>query len=512
MATNDLLLQMAKESLDAVGNVLGEKVSEGISLVSTDSDEVESFKDSVKYSVGTLKDIPDEVYREIMTAYYDALDGDNAKIILKELTSKGKSFSEKVENIIDTLTRPVNSRTIELDDDTYKISFPLSKIGVDSVAMVTQGKNFSLLNWESEFFGKTALFKYFLSFWNIQQKLSDAVLSACFNVLKTNAPDLLQAAYSNAASSELKELLGEDISSSKSKVKAKIKDALPKNSYLNGALSKYGKLTKYYNKLQKEINSPKSTYKAIMKAKEKFHKAQDKLVSSLSKQNISVDLASLPEVLDPFDQYLKYNTAMTEASVLSGHAAKLENYYSKVKNIYANELTDAIEIVGNSKANKIYGGAGNDTIKGDAGNDLLYGGARDDILYGGTGKDSLLGDDGADVIFGEVGNDKISGDAGNDSIIGGKGNDSLWGGDGADIFYYEKGDGKDTIFDYAPDDDKIFLVSGSIDDIIARGSVATFQIGTGAIKIRDARDKEITFVLADNSESKYLNGKMISAG
>ena len=74
MATNDLLFQMATESMNAIGNVIGEKVSEGISLVSPEKDELANFQDSCKKPVGTLDDIPDEVYREVMTAYYDKLE------------------------------------------------------------------------------------------------------------------------------------------------------------------------------------------------------------------------------------------------------------------------------------------------------------------------------------------------------------------------------------------------------------------------------------------------------
>ena len=52
MATNDLLLQAAKASLKAIGEVLGEKVSEGISLVSEENDELSNFKSSCKKPVG----------------------------------------------------------------------------------------------------------------------------------------------------------------------------------------------------------------------------------------------------------------------------------------------------------------------------------------------------------------------------------------------------------------------------------------------------------------------------
>ncbi|MBR4904662.1 MAG: hypothetical protein IKZ53_08315 [Selenomonadaceae bacterium] len=530
MTTNDLLLQMATESMNAIGNVIGEKVSEGISLISSDKDELANFKDSCKKPVGTLDDIPDEVYREVMTAYYDALKEKDSGEVFDKLIASGKTWTEKINDVIDTLTRPVDSRKVEVDGSSYKISFPLSKVGVDSVALITKGSKASFLNWDNEFFGKTALFKYFASLWNIEKTLSDAVLGACFNVLKTNAPDLLQAAYSNVSSSELKEILGINKTSIKNLVKNKIKNALPKNSYLNNAMTNYGTVTKLYNKLQKEINSSRSTYSSIEKATANFIKARDNLISYMAQNGVDISVAALPDVLDPINPYLKYNTAMTTVSVLSGNTEKIEPkiYNSKVKIIDATTCADSTEIVGNAKANKILGGIGNDTISGGAGKDSLWGGAGDDSLFGetgndklygysgedlligGKGNDTLFGGEGNDGLFGEQDNDKIYGESGNDTLFGNKGNDSLWGGDGADVFYYEKGDGNDLIFDYVAGEDKIFLASGSISKVMMSGSNVTFKIGTGSIKVKDAKDAEITFVFADESESKYLNGKPIT--
>ena len=545
MAANDLLLQMAKGSLDAIGNVLGEKINEGITLLNSD-DDLADFKSSCKKPVGTLKNIPDEVYQGVMDSYYDALKEKDSGAVFDTLKASGKSWSEKVEDVIDTMTRPVDTKYVAIDgEDNYKISFPLSKVGIDSVASITQGNKVSILYWDNEFFGKSSMFKYFLSLWNIEQKLSNAVLGACVNVLKDNAPDLLQAAYSNTATnSEVKKILGVDVSSIKNKIKSKIQSALPKNTYLKNALSSYGTLTSRYDKLQKAIS--KGDYDSIYSATERFIKEQNNLVNALNKNGVEISLAALPDVQDPLNSHLKYNSAMTEASVLSGHGNSLApaNYDSRIKNIYATDFTDDIEIVGTGKNNKIYGGSGNDTLRGGkgkdslyggAGVDLIYGGAGVDLLYGGAGADSifgetssdkLYGEDGADtmvggkgndtidggadndLLFGEQGNDKIYGDAGNDTLLGNKGNDSLWGGDGADVFYFERGDGRDIIFDYAAGEDKIFLASGSIDEVTMSGGNAKFQIGTSAITVRDALNKEI-IIATETSETKYLNGEKI---
>ena len=543
MAANDLLLQMAKESLNAIGNVLGEKINEGITLFNSD-DELADFKSSCKNPVGTLKDIPDEVYRGIMDSYYDALKEKDSGAVLDRLKASDKSWTEKVSDVIETLTRPVSSSEVEVDGNTYKISFPLSKVGIDSVATVTQGSKVSVLNWDNEFFGKSSMFKYFLSLWNIEKKLSNEVLGACFNVLKDNAPDLLQAVYSNASNATIKEILGVNVSSIKSKVKSRIQSALPKNSYLKKILSSYGTLTTAYNKLQKAISQ--GDYDSIYQATENFINKQNNLVSALNKNGVEISLETLPDVQDPLNSYLKYDYEMTAASVLSGHGDKLlpANYDGRIKNIYATDFTDDIEIVGTSKANKIYGGSGNDSIYGGNGKDSIYGGAGIDLIYGETGNDLLYGGAGADSIFGDSGSDKIYGDEDNDHLVGGrgkdtlyggagndllfgeydndkiyggdgadylfgnKGNDSLWGGDGADVFYFERGDGRDTIFDYTAGDDKIFLASGSIDEVMTVGSSVKFQIGTSSITVRDAVDKEI-IVAYENSEDKYLNGEKI---
>ena len=352
MAANDLLLQMAKESLNAIGNVLGEKINEGITLFNSD-DELADFKSSCQKPVGTLKNIPDEVYRGIMDSYYDALKEKNGGAVLDQLRESNKSWTEKVSDVIETLTRPVSSSEIEVDGDNYKISFPLSKVDVDSMATVTQGSKVSVLSWDNEFFGKSSMFKYFLSLWNIEKRLSNEVLGACFNVLKTNAPDLLQAAYSNSSNATVKEILGVNKSSIKSKVKSRIKNALPKNSYLNNALTNYGNLTTAYNTLQEEVT--RGSYSRIYKATENFLSVRNNIVNALNENGTEISLENLPDVQDSLNPYLKYNLAMTEASVLSGHGNSLTsaNYNKKVKNIYAADFTDDIEIVGNSKANKI---------------------------------------------------------------------------------------------------------------------------------------------------------------
>ena len=486
MTTNDILLQIALNNLDVIGNVIGGELGAAIAGKSDSDKDLEDFKNSMKDPVGNLEDIPDEVYEGIMTAYYDAIkSGKDADQVLDELTSDEKNLTERIKSALNKLVNPVDSKEVQIthsdgDVDTYTISFPLSGVGVDNVAKVTKNKETALLSWEAETDGKIAMFKYFLSLWKLEQKLTDALLNECYKLFKENAADLLKATYSSISAEDLIEILGTD---DKKAVKATIKDALTGNSYLVSTLNKYGTLTDLYNDLQEEINSPKATYASIDKATTKFLKASNSLVSSLNKKGVSIDVTELPTVLDPVDPYLTYNIAMTVVSVLAGHSDKVDTttkYNKKVKTINASTFSDIIEIIGNAKANKIYGGtnddnlsggrgndsiwgnAGNDKLYGDAGNDKLSGDAGNDTLYGGKGNDSLWGGAGNDSLLGDAGNDKLYGTEGDDTLIGGAGNDSLWSGDDNDLIYGEAGD--DKLFGEAGDDS---LVGGDGNDLLS---------------------------------------------
>jgi hypothetical protein len=79
----------------------------------------------------------------------------------------------------------------------------------------------------------------------------------------------------------------------------------------------------------------------------------------------------------------------------------------------------------------------------------IYGGnGKEDILYGTCGNDYIDGGNRSDKLMGLKGDDLIVGGAGADVIDGGKGNDELWGDAGIDTFIFERGYGKDKIFDF----------------------------------------------------------------
>ena len=108
-----------------------------------------------------------------------------------------------------------------------------------------------------------------------------------------------------------------------------------------------------------------------------------------------------------FGDHYTMNTKKTEITMGENFSGKFNGAaYSTLVTIDASAAGNAVDLTGNSKANKMYGGAGADTLDG------------------------------------------------------GKGNDTLTGGDGADVFVYVPGQGKDVITDYTPGQDEISIVGG----------------------------------------------------
>ncbi len=136
--------------------------------------------------------------------------------------------------------------------------------------------------------------------------------------------------------------------------------------------------------------------------------------------------------------------------------------------------------IGNSLANRIWGGDGNDLLRGGAGRDSLYGGAGDDTIEGGGDSNLLNGGDGFDLVsYAGVSqgvsvfltsNTTLAGGRVLDTItgfegaIGGNGDDSFGGTSGANRF--EGGNGADTLRGAAGDDT---LDGGAGDDQLIGG-------------------------------------------
>ncbi|GEM_PF-1868141 len=106
---------------------------------------------------------------------------------------------------------------------------------------------------------------------------------------------------------------------------------------------------------------------------------------------------------------------------------------------------------------RMAGGKGNDQMVGGRGNDKMLGGSGKDLLSGDKGNDKMFGGGGKDQMVGGKGRDLMKGGGGDDFIMGGKGNDKMGGGGGSDTFFFQNGDGNDTIKDFAFGVDNIAL-------------------------------------------------------
>ncbi|KAF4513784.1 UNVERIFIED_CONTAM: hypothetical protein B566_EDAN011705 [Ephemera danica] len=80
------------------------------------------------------------------------------------------------------------------------------------------------------------------------------------------------------------------------------------------------------------------------------------------------------------------------------------------------------------------------------GGDYLLDRHGDDVIEAGAGSDVVLAGTGDDQVFGGTGNDTLSGGQGNDTLLGGAGDDALVGGEGHNVYRFEAGFGRDTIF------------------------------------------------------------------
>lgn len=109
-------------------------------------------------------------------------------------------------------------------------------------------------------------------------------------------------------------------------------------------------------------------------------------------------------------------------------------------------------------------------------------------------KNKIIGTSDKDEINGGGAAYTIYGGEGDDTSIGGKGNDFLYGKEGRDIFFYNKGDGDDTIFDYDSKLDKIIVsckVTNAAPD--GNGNLVFSTEGNGKIILDRYDNTAVTF-------------------
>ena len=91
-----------------------------------------------------------------------------------------------------------------------------------------------------------------------------------------------------------------------------------------------------------------------------------------------------------------------------------------------------------------------------------------------------------DLIFGERGEDVLYGYYGNDVLYGGLGNDNLYGGIGDDTYVFNKGDGRDKIFDTEGNHDVLVFGNGiTFNDLVFDASGPDLRIGIKEVFVTD---------------------------
>ena len=93
---------------------------------------------------------------------------------------------------------------------------------------------------------------------------------------------------------------------------------------------------------------------------------------------------------------------------------------------------------------------------------------RERTMQATAGEDRFHGTEDAETLIGVGGNDMLSGGSGSDRLIGGKGDDELFGGEHGDTYVFDRGDGRDVIYDdgYNGSDRIEFGAGISAEDVI----------------------------------------------
>jgi Ca2+-binding RTX toxin-like protein len=191
---------------------------------------------------------------------------------------------------------------------------------------------------------------------------------------------------------------------------------------------------------------------------------------------------------------------------------------SGFENIIGSRFDDAL--TGTNGKNIFIGGRGGDSIKGGGGTDTVSyassseevsvdlrlttaqisgGDARDDML---SSIENLTGSKFSDILRGDGGANTLSGGAETDFISGYGGADILIGGAGSDRFYFNAGDGKDTIRDFVAgtsfEDVVVFDIDPATFGTFAQVMAAASQVGANTVFTFDA-DTTLTLLNVQKS-------------
>jgi Ca2+-binding RTX toxin-like protein len=185
---------------------------------------------------------------------------------------------------------------------------------------------------------------------------------------------------------------------------------------------------------------------------------------------------------------------------------------------YSDTLTGASGndiLFGSSNNDKLIGNAGNDLLIAGSGNDTLTGSSGQDALYGDSGNDTLDAKEGDDYLIGGSGNDTLYGGSGADKLSGGVGNDTLYGDIGNDAYYFNLGDGKDTITDTSFSFCSWNTPEGGDDTIVFGEGIekedVTFLMQCGNLSIKYG-DKESVVISGQSNDASAIERFELSDG
>ena len=141
------------------------------------------------------------------------------------------------------------------------------------------------------------------------------------------------------------------------------------------------------------------------------------------------------------------------------------------------------------------------------------------LTKGTNGNDWLFGLDAlGDNLYGMEGDDRLYGYGGDDFLYGGKGDDFLEGGSGSDTYFFDKGDGNDTINEWTSwnDTDVDTIVFGEgitkedVNFTLAGTNLLIQYSSTDTIKVLNTYNTTAPIERVELSDGSYLTNDTMS--